>query len=70
MILVILDNQNTKNEVTKICNEQGINQEIIKEIASMIKFPIFLWYDFTIEWNILWSSFLAYFKEIYSKMVM
>ena len=25
MILVILDNQNMKNEVTKICNEQGIN---------------------------------------------
>ena len=25
MILVILDNQNTKNEVTKICNEPGIN---------------------------------------------
>ena len=25
MILVVLDNQNTKNEVTKICNEPGIN---------------------------------------------
>ena len=24
MILVILDNQNTKNKVTKICNEPGI----------------------------------------------
>ena len=24
MILVILDNQNTKNEVTKICNGEGI----------------------------------------------
>ena len=25
MILVVLDNQNTKNKVTKICNEPGIN---------------------------------------------
>ena len=26
MILVILDNQNTKNEVTKICNGEGIRE--------------------------------------------
>ena len=25
MILVVLDNQNTKNEVTKMCNEPSIN---------------------------------------------
>ena len=28
MILVVLDNQNTKNEVTKICNEPGIYSNI------------------------------------------
>ena len=31
MILVILDNQNTNNEVTKICNELGSYQRICKK---------------------------------------
>ena len=27
MILVVLENQNTKNEATKLCNEPGIHYE-------------------------------------------
>ena len=35
MILAVLDNQNTKNEVTKICNEPGIsNVKTNREISS------------------------------------
>jgi translation initiation factor 2 beta subunit (eIF-2beta)/eIF-5 len=28
MILIVLDNQNTKNEITKICNEPGTRVSI------------------------------------------
>ena len=35
MILVILDNQNTKNEVTKMCNELSISLNVKIEIQIL-----------------------------------
>ena len=37
MILVVLDNQNTKNEVTKICNEPGISPIFDKNFEIVLK---------------------------------
>ena len=39
MILVVLDNQNTKNEVTKICNEPGIHH-IFVAFSECMNFQI------------------------------
>ena len=54
MILVVLDNQNTKNEVTKICNEPGISWtgKELKFLTVQILGQIW-----TIDWR--WSEALS-----------
>ena len=54
MILVVLDNQNTKNEVTKICNEPGISWKG-KELKFLtVQILGQIW---TIDWR--WSEALS-----------
>ena len=35
--MVVLDNQNTKNEVTKICNEPGISHKVAECWIVIVK---------------------------------